>query len=451
MDALPIEVLDYIFNFFEDDSLQACEKVCKKWARVITCTCFYARKCERLLKLDHSLTSTFNCQKFDTEIRSNPEACKKFYYGLKQLPARWVADAVPQISSFYCKSGEVSESWIRNHNYTGVYDMVWLPEQSYLICSVYDTIQIWDMAQYKRINVIEASLLDSDREKTTSFHASGPALITGTSRGRLQAFDLTTSKLLGETTPDPNVDEMVCDIKGFKNRLLSTDWRGLLAMWRWKLSDKGDIEFLLEKRFYPKFPDDDDRVIQKYKSRFGERLIDFNDYIGVTNCHDMFCIFDVNKQDFATWIKTERSVLCCQVFENSAYWGGPGGRLFHYKQTEKNVVVIESNDELEKYVTKYEDSITSVTVSKDKIIFGDVNAEIHCLTRDPKTPLGQNSFRFMLESGHAYKSFIWALEIDSSRIFSGDSNGCLVVHDFWKDDEEASEPESKRPKLLSGH
>ena len=29
------------------------------------------------------------------------------------------------------------------------------------------------------------------------------------------------------------------------------------------------------------------------------------------------------------------------------------------------------------------------------------------------------------------KSYIWAIEIDESRIFSGDSDACLVVHDFW--------------------
>ena len=28
------------------------------------------------------------------------------------------------------------------------------------------------------------------------------------------------------------------------------------------------------------------------------------------------------------------------------------------------------------------------------------------------------------------KSYIWAIEIDESRIFSGDSDACLVVHDF---------------------
>ena len=29
-------------------------------------------------------------------------------------------------------------------------------------------------------------------------------------------------------------------------------------------------------------------------------------------------------------------------------------------------------------------------------------------------------------------SIIWAVTTDSSRVFSGDSNGKLVIHDFWK-------------------
>ena len=32
---------------------------------------------------------------------------------------------------------------------------------------------------------------------------------------------------------------------------------------------------------------------------------------------------------------------------------------------------------------------------------------------------------------------IWAVKADAARIFSGDSNGMLVVHDFWKGDMES--------------
>ncbi len=40
-----------------------------------------------------------------------------------------------------------------------------------------------------------------------------------------------------------------------------------------------------------------------------------------------------------------------------------------------------------------------------------------------------------------YPSFIWCVKVDAERIFSGDHNGKIVVHDFWtgrKDEEESS-------------
>ena len=94
----------------------------------------------------------------------------------------------------------------------------------------------------------------------------------------------------------------------------------------------------------------------------------------------------------------------------------------------------------EKFKTRFEvdavdnsdhNSITSISVGEDRILIGDVNAEIHCLNRSPDTPLTQESFRFLLETGHSYNSFIWAVNMDESRIFSGDSDSCLVIHDFW--------------------
>merc|ERR1719219_3314420 len=92
---------------------------------------------------------------------------------------------------------------------------------------------------------------------------------------------------------------------------------------------------------------------------------------------------------------------------------------------------MNSDDITECFQTRFEDNITSVSVCQDKILIGDVNAEIHCLDRNPNTPLSQSSFRFLLAEGHSYKSYIWAVEMDASRIFSGDSEACLVVHEFW--------------------
>ena len=62
------------------------------------------------------------------------------------------------------------------------------------------------------------------------------------------------------------------------------------------------------------------------------------------------------------------------------------------------------------------------------------------------------SFRFLLENGHSYRSYIWAVEMDATRIFSGDSDACLVVHDFWDqtgtETENNEEPEVPVPKRM---
>lgn len=452
MEKFPIEVLVHIFAYLDDESLQICEQVSSKWLEAIEKENLYAKKCQWLYK--RNLKSTFAHHKFHSVIKRNPQASKEFYYKLKNLPGKWNVNEhqEPKVYSFYCKTGDVSEEWISKHNYTGVYDMVWLPDKSYLISSCYDTIQVWDMVDYSRIQVFEGHVLDSEVEKATCFYGCGPALVTGTSKGRLQAFDLVTRNKIGASPIDPFHNEMLSDIKGYDKSLLCVDWRGRLYQWEWTHAND-QMKFNLKRTFYPPFPSNNDEVIQRYKMRFCERLVDFNDYIGITNCNDMFCIFDIATVKVGTWVKTSRSVLCQQVFERSAYWAGPEGILYHWRQSidkDVGVNIINSDDISECYQTRFQDSITSVSVREDKILIGDVNAEIHCLDRKPGVPLNQSSFRFLLETGHSYKSYIWAVEMDESRIFSGDSDACLVVHDFWDHDsknEDNDVPNKKRKTI----
>lgn len=454
MDTLPSEVLATIFKYLDDKSLLVCENVCTTWLSAIILEKIYAKRCDKLRSADPTLISTFAHHKFDSLVRGQPEAAKDFYFKLKGLAARWHGKQDPTVYSYFCQSGDVSQEWMSRHNYTGVYDCVWLPDKSYLICSVYDTIQVWDMINYERVNVLKGQILDTEREQSTCFYACGPALVTGTTKGKIKAFDLKTGTSLGEfsnhstntATSSANGGEMICDIKGYKQSLLCTDWRGLLYQWNWS-EVGGKFKLVLKRTFYPPLPENDEAVCEKYKSRFCERLVDYNDEVGVTNCADHFCVFGIEKLEVATWVRTERSVLCCQVFDKSAYWAGPEGIVYHQPQSfddasEDNhkamIKVIDAKQVSEFYQTHYQDSITSIAVSQDRIMMGDVNAEIHCLSRHI-TPLSQKSFQFMLESGHSYGSFIWAVQMDASRIFSGDSNACLVIHDFWDRTNQAEE------------
>ena len=243
----------------------------------------------------------------------NHSASKNFYFKLIKLyrdPWNISESQKPSISTYQIYDGEVPEEWIQRHNYTGLYDMVWLPELSYLICSCYDTIQVWDMVNYERVNIFEAAVLDSKWEKATCFYGCGPALVTGTDKGRLQAFDLLTCQRIGET--EQKQFELLSDVKGYKDSLLCVDWRGLLIQWKWRF-ENGKMTFKLMRTFKPAFPENDEEIANKYNARFCERLVDFNDTIGVTNSREVFCIFDIKTCQIATWIRTYKSVLCMQV------------------------------------------------------------------------------------------------------------------------------------------
>ena len=158
MDWLPSEVLVVIFNNLDDRSLLDCEKVCVKWKNAIIHEKCYAKKCERIVKNDVNLASTFAHHKFHSEIKDDHEAAKAFYLKLRNLSSRWSdQNGPPSVYSYYCKTGEVPDEWVERHNYTGVYDMVWLPEKSFLICSCYDTIQVWNMVDYTRVSTFEGT------------------------------------------------------------------------------------------------------------------------------------------------------------------------------------------------------------------------------------------------------------------------------------------------------
>ena len=141
MNRFPIEVLVNIFGYLDDNSLLNSEKVCTKWKSAIEDEFFYAKKCLEILKRQKNLQSTFDKHKFMSVIRNDQKEAKMFYYKLRNLTSQWKIGK-PRIYQKFCKNRDVSEEWSRHHNYTGVYDMVWIPEKSYLICSCYDTIQV---------------------------------------------------------------------------------------------------------------------------------------------------------------------------------------------------------------------------------------------------------------------------------------------------------------------
>ena len=78
-----------------------------------------------------------------------------------------------------------------NINFIGFYDLVWLEESSLLVCSVFDSIQVWDMSSYTCVSIISGNLLDGVGLKSWCFHAAGKTLFCGTNKGQVKFFNLT--------------------------------------------------------------------------------------------------------------------------------------------------------------------------------------------------------------------------------------------------------------------
>lgn len=127
------------------------------------------------------------------------------------------------------------------------------------------------------------SILDTEQEKSNCFYACGPALVTGSTLGKIHAFDLLSSKRLGESNLCHGIN-MICDIKSFGQSLIGIDWRGLIVEWHWEYcKSKQEMNFTVKRTFYPPMGDEEEISI-KYKNRYTERLIDYNDIVGATNC-----------------------------------------------------------------------------------------------------------------------------------------------------------------------
>ena len=225
-----------------------------------------------------------------------------------------------------------------------------------------------------------------------------------------------------------SVRSYICDLKVHGDNVLAVDWLG--NMQQWKFLPNRDLVFV--SSFTPL--SNDLATLTQYTSKQTERLVEFNEFIGVTNVRQLFCIWNVHDvHRVASWISTETYVLCSKVLGHDAFWGEQNGSVhqFQYQEHKPSITTMTGHVQ-----TTFKDSITSLSVTRDHVVFGDKNGEIHC----SKLPLSQNNgFKFVLETGHQFGAFVWAIQVDGTRIFSGDSNAKMVIHDFWDFEERKRE------------
>ena len=263
-------------------------------------------------------------------------------------------------SNIYTRELEVSARWRNTHNYSGIYDMVYVKEKSLLVASVDGNIQVWDVSGdssgggYKCKNIINASVLDVG-EKDGSINTvscfyvteSGTSLVCGSQNTKLKLFDLRPSggKLIDtywvnglsdkqlSTSDFGGKDRLyVSDVRIRRNTLIAVDWYGTLHEWNVVLKERSSSsydhpEYLVYVRsFLPNYGpfkeewNDDVKtwwqwMQNSYSKRFSERLLDFCDEAIVVAKNNIMCIIPrVHNMAVGTalWIKTRHTILCCK-------------------------------------------------------------------------------------------------------------------------------------------
>ena len=293
------------------------------------------------------------------------------------------------------------------------------------------------MSTYRCVNIIGGSILDGVGLKSWCFHAFGETLFCGTNKGQIRVIDLMTGVVTGTFRHPQNMAfrNYICDLKVRGEDLLAIDWIGTVQ--HWKVPPNRELIFI--SSFVP--ASNDAATLTQYTSKQTERLIEFNDVIGVTNVRQLFCIWDMkNRERVAEWIATGTYVLCSKVLGRDAFWGEQNGSVHQFHFPKSYAGNMSGNNETGSVQTTFKDSITSLSVTPERVLFGDKNGEIHCA----HVPLAtKNGFKFILETGHQFGAFVWAIQVDGVRIFSGDSNAKMVIHDFWDFEDEENKDKAQ--------
>ena len=237
-------------------------------------------------------------------------------------------------------------------------------------------------------------------------------------------FDLLTGDVTGTFRHPQLPVTYICDVKVHGDDLIAVDWHG--KMQQWKILPNRDLIYV--SSFTPLSIDL--ATLEQYTSFQKNRLLEFNNFIGMSNVEKLFCIWNMGDVHcIASWIATESDILCSKILGHSAFWGEKNGSVHQYLYQEDQPSIPTMIGHVQ---TKFQDSITSLSVMRENVVFGNTNGEIHC----SKLPLSQdNQFECVLVTEHRFGASVSGIQVDGPRIFSGDTDGKLVVHDFWNYEE----------------
>ena len=397
--------------------------------------------------------------------------CKEFYFGLKSLPSRWKSGrpskvTVLDLNKSVARDGrkaedEFTEEWRHRHNYRGVYDAVWDAGSSILTCSVENTLQVWDLSSCECLAIHGQAVLKEDRSKECScFHAAAAStvLVLGMTSGHIRTADMISGETIDEVR---HARDYICDVKVKGDALFAIDCYGNLQEWRVESGkNRGKLSFV---RSFKPVPDPGEPAahpldyIERYGRRGYERLIDFNaEYVASAVVGYVFISprnpAGKNRFAFGVLMDEDRGdILCLSLDADGLLFSTIGGRLYKGDRQRDET---SCDWTLKSIETRFRSNVTSIAVSKGRVVTGDVNGQIESLDKNSLDTMGSHSrvqdAEFVIESGHAPDAYIWCLNTDEARIISGDSDGKLVVHDFWDYRETATveeeEPEQKKLK-----
>jgi len=434
---LPTEILVLILTKLDLQTLMSSKLVCRKWQDLISKSVQLWRcRVIELCQQSQNLRPCLEMQIYK-DIRNDCDRLQVLYKKLRKVRSNVTSNNY-RVRTIDCllaevdeKKVEVNSDWTRDHNYKGVYDMVL--SKNVLVASVYDTIQIWDMARYKICNILQSKMLDEPLSKTTCFTSVGDKyLICGTQDGCIKLFSLPVGEFLTKVKINSHHLTDVCAHDGM---ICALDWYGGITLWQ--VADSNGTAQLVKKS------SDDQFIVPRILSnREHERLLDFTSDFLVTSykCH-LTCY---NKTKFFRSYPATSDVFCIRIEGSRLAFGCKGDNSNNYCSAGilnldpgqfPAVVYIKTRDN---------DPIISIAFNDKFLILGDTNGELHIVDiKDLSFPtqgevtveLWNTENEFGVKSvstirTHEYGAFIWACKSDPYRIFSGDENGKIIVHDF---------------------
>lgn len=432
---MPSEVLVIVFQHLDLASLLLTKVTCKAWLELIdSSVILWKARIRRHCCLHPAHLPLLSLPLF-LDIRRSATRLQKLARRLARLHNN-IQDNKCKVVTINCleaeykgKRVEVSEEWERNHNYKGVYDMIL--DNNRLIASVYDTIQVWDLATYQMTNLLNPKSLDTPLAATTCFAVLADLLVCGTQNGLVKLVDMKSGEVVATSQRNSSY---ISDVAVVGETVVSVDWYGEVTVWRLRKGQKRALDNVTGEGRYT--------VPAVLGVREVERLLDFTDQFLVTTfkCH-LTCY---RKGEFFRSYPAYSDVFCINIMGDRVAFGCKGDRSSPVAGIMKldssgppRVVYLKTSDN---------DPVISICLQQDLLTLGDVNGELHRVdVTDLKFP-DQGEVIISLENKedafnygikhlgtlrtHAYRDFVWAVKGDSYRIFSGDETGKIMIHDY---------------------